>query len=475
MQQAIILYSLATAALISITGTARAAQTELRTSADAHVDGNNPDVNYGGAEVLDISQTDAGGCKAYLLFDASGWGTNISRIGDITFTCASGLTRSYIAYIITGDGANDWTESEITWNNAPANDVTGTAREFVARAGQTVTLLGSISGGGDGTVLSIPFGPGSAGETALLEALNTGSRKATIGIRYNSTQAGSIVGFYSKEHGVDLSARLTVLPPERVLPATMDAHINWVYASINFGTAEVLSLSQSTVGGQKAFVQFDASSLGATPLQRAEKIRVYWAGSVNITRTLQFVMLSGKDVNAWTETEINWDNAPANNTPNNRGFFPFADQVVTVFGTTQYVAGAQREMNFIIPEGSAGETALLSALNTGDRKATIGIAYNSSQETTVGVYSRESNGGIYTPTIWFAEKRPTARLLGFSAPENRPILELAGPANANYTIVSSTNLTDWADVETVPVTTPPFQWTDPSEAATQRFYKIRVQ
>jgi hypothetical protein len=66
-------------------------------------------------------------------------------------------------------------------------------------------------------------------------------------------------------------------------------------------------------------------------------------------------------------------------------------------------------------------------------------------------------------------------LLGFSAPENRPILELAGPANANYTIVSSTNLTDWADVETVPVTTPPFQWTDPSEAATQRFYKIRVQ
>lgn len=449
----------------------------LPTSADAHIDGDNPDTNYGAAEVLDIGQDVLGGHKAYLLFDASSWGTtNISRVGEIRIAPASNLTRTYSAYLITGDGANDWTEEGITWNNAPANNVEVSNRNFVAYPGQTVTLLGTVSGGGVGTNLTIPFGPGSVGEMELINALNTGSRKVTIGIRYNSSQTNT-VGIFSREHeGGSMAAALAVLPPDRVIPVTMDAHINWIFASINFGTADVLSLSQHSLGGQKAYLQFDASQLGGTEVKRVEKLRVYWAGSVNITRTLLFVLLTGTDVNDWTETGITWENAPANNTTTNRGFFAYPGQTVTTLGSIPYTAGNPREMNLLITEDSAAEAALLNALNTGDRKVTLGVSYSSSPENTVGIYSRERDGGMFIPTLWLGEKTvvpPAVRWIGFSA--DQPVLELAGPANANYTILNSTNLTDWVEVDTVAVTTPPVQWTDTvSSPSPRRFYKVRV-
>lgn len=57
-----------------------------------------------------------------------------------------------------------------------------------------------------------------------------------------------------------------------------------------------------------------------------------------------------------------------------------------------------------------------------------------------------------------------------------PVLELDGPANASYTVMVSTNLIDWTDLETVFVTEPPSQWFDLAATdAPQRFYRIRVE
>lgn len=468
----------AAAALALLAGNAQGGTVLLPTSADAHIDGNNPDTNYGTAEVLEIGQTSLGGQKAYLLFDASGWGTtNIARIGEIRIVCASSVTRTYSAHLITGEGVNDWVETEINWTSAPANNVEGTDRNFLAHPGQTVTPLGSISGVGDGSVLTISLIPGSAGVTALLNALNTGDRKATLGIAYNSSQ-DTTVGFYSKEHGNgSMAAALTIPSQDRILPVVMDAHIDWIFASLNFGGDAVLSLSQHSLGGRKAYLSFDASGWEETPIPRVERIRVYWAGSVNITRTLMLSLLTGTGANDWIEYEINWENAPANNTTTNRGFFAYPGQTVTLLGNTQYVAGASREMNLAIAEDSAAEAALLNALNTGDRKVTIGVSYNSSPENTVGIYSREYSGGINIPTLWLGEKTvvpPSVRWIGFSA--DQPVLELAGPANVNYTVLSSSNLTDWVEVDTVAVPTPPAQWTDTfNSPAPRRFYKARVE
>lgn len=474
---------IAVAALSLLSTNARGNPTTLAVVADAHIDGTNQTANFGTAEVCVISQDDAGGHKAYLRFDASAWGTtNIERLGELHITSASELTRTYSAYLITGDNANDWTETGITWENAPANNVPGAERDFVAYPGQAVTLLGSISGGGDGTKLTIPITPGSVGEAALLEALNTGNRQATIGIRYNSSQTDT-VGFYSREHGDgSQAASLTIFPVDRVLPVSMDAHINWIFGGLNLGTADVLALSQHSLGGQKAYLKFDASGLGETPVRRVEKLRVYWSASVNITRTLQYHVITGTNtdtsvgVNDWTETEITWENAPANNTDTNRSFFAFPGETVTLIGWRQYTNGTPREMDIPIAQGSAAETALLTALNSGDRKVTVGVAYNSSQASTVGIFSREREQGIYTPTLWLnpPAAAPTLRWVKFEA--GQPVLELDGPAGANYVVMVSTNLTDWSDVVTQKVDAPPMQWSDPEAgAAPSRFYRVRVQ
>ncbi len=468
----------AVAALHLMAGNLLADTTLLRTTADAHINGNFPDLNFN-TETVNISQTDQGGQKAYLLFDASGWGTtNISRVGGIRVVTTTSLTRTYAADLITGTGANDWTESGICWTNAPANNVAGTARDFVAYDGQTVKPLGSMSGGGAvGTVVTIPIAPASAAETELLNALNTGSRKVTIGIRYNSSQS-SVTGFYSREHGDGtMAAALEILPPEGVLPVVMDAYVNSTYPDVPFGTADNLAIGPTELGGKKAYLLFDASSLGSTQLERAERVRFYYSGSVNVTRTMMFVLLSGTGVNDWTETEITWNNAPANNSTTSRDFVAYPGQSVITLGSTQYVAGAPREMNLQIPEGSAGETALLNALNTGDRKATIGVSYSSTSTTTdIGIYSRERSEGIYTATLWFGEKTPVVPSIGWVGfSEGHPVLELNGPANANYTVLSSTNMTDWAERETVSVAQPPMQWTDLAAGAeSRRFYRVRV-
>ncbi len=177
----------------------------LSVSADAHIDGTNATANFGLDTVLSIEQGVLGGNKAYLLFDASALGgTQVGRIENLNVVWAGGgTTRTLWFGLITGTGANDWTETSLTWQNAPGNNVTGTDRNFVAYAGQAVILLGTVgsAGGPSGKTLTLAFTEGSSEESALLSALNTGDRKATIGVRYNSSQTSS-ANIYSREYEV---------------------------------------------------------------------------------------------------------------------------------------------------------------------------------------------------------------------------------------------------------------------------------
>lgn len=196
---------LATLAVGLLAGSAYGSAISVPVSADAHIDGTNVTANFGTAPVLSIKQTVLGGDKAYLLFDASGWGTtNIARVEGLRvyWSASTGITRTLIAYLIRGTGANDWTEDGITWENAPANNVTGTSRDFVARDGQYLVDLGTMQySAGAPRELNWSFAEYSTAEIELLSALNYGDRKATIGVRYNSSQSTS-VGIYSKEFEV---------------------------------------------------------------------------------------------------------------------------------------------------------------------------------------------------------------------------------------------------------------------------------
>lgn len=268
-----------------------------------------------------------------------------------------------------------------------------------------------------------------------------------------------------------------------VLPVVRDAHIDGTSPASNFGAADVLAIGQTALGGHKAYLLFNASVLGARQAQRVAQLRVNWSASTSITRTLAFNLITGtntatgKRANDWTETGLTWQNAPGNNVAlSNREFAAFPGESVTPLGTAQYVAGNPRELNLPIAANSAAEAALLAALNTGDRKLTIGVSYNSSQSTTVGIYSKEREDGRWGATLWLVltPASPSLRWRGFV--DGQPVLELDGPRGASYTIMASTNLIDWSDVATQDVTVPPVLWTDQADpTAPQRYYRLRVQ
>jgi hypothetical protein len=243
-----------------------------------------------------------------------------------------------------------------------------------------------------------------------------------------------------------LLASSASLPAATIL-VSADAHIDGVDVASNFGANPILSIEQTALGGNKAYLLFDASGWGVTNVGRVESLRVFWSASTGITRTLAFSLITGYEANDWTEMGITWENAPANNVQGtDRNFVAFPSQAVINLGSLQYSAGNPRELIFPIAEGSPAEMALLEALNTGDRKATIGVSYNSSQSTAVGLYSKEHEDGIYTPTLNVIP----------AVPPGIPVSFLLEPANRVVTTGPYKKVTFSAEADgSAPIT---YQW-----------------
>lgn len=221
--------SLQLAGVAALVSSSAAHAASLIVSADAFIDGTNKTANFGTNDVLSLKQTDLGGNKAYLLFDASAWGnTNLSRVESLwlVWSASTNMTRTIAASLITGTGANDWTETGITWSNAPANNVVGTDRNFVAFPGQTVTLLGSIQyAAGNPRELVISLGAGTTQEKALRDALNMGTRKATVGVAYNSSQSTAVSIYAREADGGIFAPTLEVIAGAAPTPPMTDAQL----------------------------------------------------------------------------------------------------------------------------------------------------------------------------------------------------------------------------------------------------------
>ena len=109
------------------------------------------DTNYGNNSEVQVSQSAGtqGGRKGYFLLDATGL-PEILRVDDFQVQRAGGTTsRSIQLYAILGTNdflgsVNNWTETGITWNNAPANNTNtvnvDTNRAFVAYTGGDINV-----------------------------------------------------------------------------------------------------------------------------------------------------------------------------------------------------------------------------------------------------------------------------------------------------------------------------------------------
>jgi hypothetical protein len=90
------------------------------------------------------------------------------------------------------------------------NDATNDG--FVAGAGETLTLLGSgVNSGDDLVPLTIVFS--ATAEAALLNALNSGDRKATIGVQ-NGSSAWTYLSSSERNGGIYAPSLSVIAVPE---------------------------------------------------------------------------------------------------------------------------------------------------------------------------------------------------------------------------------------------------------------------
>lgn len=197
----------------------------LYVSQDSYIEGDagSRDTNFGDNNQVRVSQATAAlggaGRKGYFLFDATGLPEILSVDGFQTQRAGGTTSRTILLYAILGTNlnlgtsVNDWTEMGITWNNAPANNVgVNTNRAFVTYPGESLIQIDSFATGSlSDTIYNVSFGKlAGADYQTILNALNTGDRKLTLGLQYNSSQLTTI-GFRSKENGDgSFGARLNV-------------------------------------------------------------------------------------------------------------------------------------------------------------------------------------------------------------------------------------------------------------------------
>ncbi len=197
MKKHLLTFSLTCAMLLGMTSLSSAAT--LLVSADSTVFSGDPNSNFGldnAVFAFDGNNDPNNISKGYLKFDASSLtGQVIDSISGLTMRYTLSVNRTGNFFFLDGTGADTWAETGITWNNAPLNNTSD--NDFSAGAGQTLTSLGSITGNGQFQPITLTFG--ASEEAALINALNTGDRIATIafnhtgtnGFQINSLQSGN--------------------------------------------------------------------------------------------------------------------------------------------------------------------------------------------------------------------------------------------------------------------------------------------
>ncbi len=163
-------------------GVSAQAQTVLTAVADSWIENINPNTNYGTENRLRFNRQAAGTApnftegtrfrKTYIAFDATSFDFSGAAIESVSlqfvvsanFTpTTAGLTSFKVFGLIdgsAGDAVNGWTETGITWNNAPSNDSGANTMGAGAVELFTYTLpAGAFSGSGGlvpaGTVISL--------------------------------------------------------------------------------------------------------------------------------------------------------------------------------------------------------------------------------------------------------------------------------------------------------------------------------
>ncbi len=164
-------------------------------------DANNVQGESGARDVLVVKDATNNIRKSWLKFDLTGQNVDFSQSGTVTLTLAgspsANFNLSLYALDYTGVTAPTWTESTLTWNNAPGNDTGGSGiRELES---DETTLLGTTSLITSGTAAGSSYQFNISDLSTFLQSDNT---ITVIAISDQSNTSPSFT-FASSEHATE--------------------------------------------------------------------------------------------------------------------------------------------------------------------------------------------------------------------------------------------------------------------------------
>lgn len=346
---------------------------------DAEIKKNAPTTNYGSAITVK-AQRDTDPSKGYVQFSASGCGV-ITNISSLSMVSTHQYGRAATFYLISGSNADNWLENQITWSNAPGND-TASDTAFLNSAAYTSLSIGHNEAVTQNTPSELIWDSQSA-KDAVISALNTGDRKITIAFCRTGDRQVNIASKESTLGAMLLNVQEQLFPA--VVDAVKDATVSMADPVENYGSASTVK-AQRDIDPSKGYIQFDASGLNlVTDIESLNMV-----STCPYPRSAKFYLITGSNADNWAENAISWDTAPANNTFSETEFLNNSGHTSLLIGQNEAVAQNTRAQ--LMWEGG-GKDALLTELNTGDRKATI--AFSRTGDSQVNIASREHS--IYAP------------------------------------------------------------------------------
>jgi PKD repeat protein len=323
-------------------------------AADARVNSGNPNANYGADGVLRV-RTGTSVYRSFLRFDLSGLASLGIVSAKLRLFATDGSDDAGSVYEV----ASGWTESGITWSNAPAIDGAPLAAAGPVAAGQWVELDVTSAVRGDGSVsfalasassnsvyyssregasppelvvetsvLATPvadFGAAPAQGPAPLEVaftdLSSGGPTfrvwdfgdGTTSTLRNPVHVYAAPGLYDVSLGVANSVgsdattrpdfvRADEPPPTAVYPAAADAKVSSSKPAVNYGFVPDLRVRSGSPGSWRSFLRFEVAGL-TRPVVRAV-LRLYVDDGSPDGGAVYAVS------SPWSEGGVTWDTAP---------------------------------------------------------------------------------------------------------------------------------------------------------------------
>ena len=373
-------------------------------TADARIRaiGGRENINYGTDQYITVQWNVDGYQKGYMQFDTSSFADKMVAYATLELivnfnNIGSGSWQDIEIYGLDDGttGEDTWTDTGITWNNAPGN-VTNDHAAFTnaIKLGQFHILPTDVAG----TIVKLQGSKGSA----LVNFLNANSNN-TVTIMINSiTGTGSAVAFASKEDTTYAAPKLDIEVASTVATTAdgngADARIHKGAPDTTYGTDGYCAAVEGSSSGRKGYMRFD---LGAVSGVVTSAMVNLWLNLENFTvqnYTVNVYGLNNGDAGEnWGETTITWNNAPQNDTTDSNA----------LLGNTTYLGSFSVTNN--TPVGSKlsfSSAALASFIKTDtDGNATLILTHANGAESDKGVFFATKEFGTYPGPVLLIETR----------------------------------------------------------------------